>query len=180
MTKEELKVKLLEIADSLKDEDIKNVEWRDEWKEFLAKSIRCSMDNILSFKSLLTYYEFTLESIISRYARGCFSLSEAEARMKSVHFFYRDLTSYVDEANMWKIIDEDGKQYILYRDQKGEVICDDPGQQMVLGFRGEEYGTGAYNFMWEYDMCGIIDSKLFEDKLEELKNTEVKKSKLIV
>ena len=29
--------------------------------------------------------------------------------------------------------------------------------------------------MWEYDMCGIIDNILFEDKLEELKNTEVKK-----
>ena len=41
---------------------------------------------------------------------------------------------------------------------------------MILKFRGKEYGTGAYNFMWEYDMCGIIDSVLFEDKLEELKN----------
>lgn len=175
MTKEELKVKLLEIADSLKDKDIEDIEWRDEWKEFLAKSIRCSMDNILNFKSLLNYYEFTLDSILVRYSRGFMTLEEAEARMTSIHFFYRDMINYVDESDMWKIIDEDNKQYILYRDQKGEVICDDPGQQMVLGFKGEEYGTGAYNFMWEYDMCGIIDSKLFEDKLEELKNTEVKK-----
>lgn len=175
MTKEELKIKLLEIADSYKDEDIKDVEWRDEWKEFLAKSIRCSLDNILNFKSLLSHYEFTLDSILVRYSRGLVSLEEAEAKMTSIHFFYRDMINYVDESDMWKIIDEDGKQYILYRDQKGEVICDDPGQQMVLGFRGEEYGTGAYNFMWEYDMCGIIDSKLFDAKLEELKNTEVKK-----
>lgn len=175
MTKEELKVKLLEIADSLKDKDIEDIEWRDEWKEFLAKSIICSMSNILSFKSLLTYYEFTLESILTRYSRGLFTLDEAEARMTAVHFFYRDMMNYVDGSDMWKIVDEDDKQYILYRDQKGEVICDDPGQQMVLGFRGEEYGTGAYNPMWELDMCGIIDSKLFDDKLEELKKTEVKK-----
>lgn len=175
MTKEELKTKLLEIADSLKDKDIEDIEWRDEWKEFLAKSIRCSMDNILSFKSLLVYYEVTLNSILTRYSRGYMSLADAEAKMTAVHFFYRDMTNYVDESDMWKIIEEDDKEYIVYRDQKGEVICDDPGQQMVLSFRGEEYGTGAYNFMWEYDMCGIIDSKLFDDKLEELKKTEVKK-----
>ena len=95
--------------------------------------------------------------------------------MIALHSFYRDLTNYVDETDMYKIVHEGDKIYIDYRGQRGECIDDDSGQQMVLSFRGKEYGTGAYNFMWEYDMCGIIDSVLLEDKIKELESTEVRK-----
>lgn len=175
MTREELKDKLLSIADSIDESDLKYVEWRDSWKEFIAKSIRRSMDNVLSFDSLLNIYEYELDNVLARHSRNLISLENAKDKMIAIHSFYRDLTNYVDETEMYKIVREGDKIYIDYRGQRGECIDDDPGQQMVLRFRGEEYGTGAYNFMWEYDMCEIIDSVLFEDKLEELNNAEVKK-----
>ena len=175
MTREELKDTLLSIADSLDESELKDVEWRDSWKEFIAKSIRCSMDNILSFDSIVKLYEYEISNILARYSRNLISLENAKDRMIALHSFYKDLTSYVDETEMYKIVREGDKIYIDYRGQRGECIDDDQGQQMVLRFRGEEYGTGAYNFMWEYDMCGIIDSVLLEDKIKELESTEVRK-----
>ena len=175
MTREELKDTLLSIADSLDESELKDVEWRDSWKEFIAKSIRCSMDNILSFDSIVKLYEYEISNILARYSRNLISLENAKDRMIALHSFYKDLTSYVDETEMYKIVREGDKIYIDYRGQRGECIYDDHGQQMVLRFRGEEYGTGAYNFMWEYDMCGIIDSVLLEDKIKELESTEVRK-----
>ena len=175
MTREELKDKLLSIADSIDESDLKYVEWRDSWKEFIAKSIRRSMDNVLSFDSLLKIYEYELDNVLARRSRNLISLENAKDKMIAIHSFYRDLTNYVDETDMYKIVREGDKIYIDYRGQRGECIDDDSGQQMVLSFRGKEYGTGAYNFMWEYDMCGIIDNILLEDKLEELKKADVKK-----
>ena len=175
MTREELKDTLLSIADSLDESELKDVEWRDSWKEFIAKSIRCSMDNILSFDSIVKLYEYEISNILARYSRNLISLENAKDRMIALHSFYKDLTSYVDETEMYKIVREGDKIYIDYRGQRGECIDDDQGQQMVLRFRGEEYGTGAYNFIWEYDMCGIIDSVLLEDKIKELESTEVRK-----
>lgn len=175
MTREELKDTLLSIADSLDESELKDVEWRDSWKEFIAKSIRCSMDNILSFDSIVKLYEYEISNILARYSRNLISLENAKDRMIALHSFYKDLTSYVDETEMYKIVREGDKIYIDYRGQRGECIDDDQGQQMVLRFRGEEYGTGAYNFMWEYDMCGIIDNILLEDKIKELESTEVRK-----
>ena len=175
MTREELKDKLLLIADSIDESDLKYVEWRDSWKEFIAKSIRCSMDSILSFDSLVKIYEYELSNALARHSRNLISLENAKDRMIALHSFYRDLTNYVDEAGMYKIVNEGDKIYIDYRGQRGECIDDGPGQQMILRFRDKEYGTGAYNFMWEYDMCGIIDSVLLEDKIKELDSTEVRK-----
>ena len=175
MTREELKDKLLSIADSIDESDLKYVEWRDSWKEFIAKSIRRSMDNVLSFGSLLKIYEYELDNVLARHSRNLISLENAKDKMIALHSFYRDLTNYVDEAEMYKIVREGDKVYIDYRGQRGECIDDDPGQQMVLRFRGEEYGTGAYNFTWEYDMCRIIDNILLEDKIKELESTEVRK-----
>ena len=65
MTREELKDKLLSIADSIDESDLKYVEWRDSWKEFIAKSIRRSMDNVLSFDSLLKIYEYELDNVLA-------------------------------------------------------------------------------------------------------------------
>ena len=175
MTREELKDKLLLIADSIDESDLKYVEWRDSWKEFIAKSIRCSMDNVLSFDSLVKIYEYELSNVLARHSRNLISSENAKDRMIAIHSFYRDLTNYVDEAGMYKIVNEGDKIYIDYRGQRGECIDDDSGQQIVLSFRGKEYGIGAYNFMWEYDMCGIIDSVLLEDKIKELDSTEVRK-----
>ena len=175
MTREELKDKLLSIADSIDESDLKYVEWRDSWKEFIAKSIRRSMDNVLSFDSLLKIYEYELDNVLARHSRNLISLENAKDKMIALHSFYRDLTNYVDETEMYKIVREGDKIYIDYRGQRGECVDDDPGQQMVLKFRGKEYETGAYNLTWEYDMCGIIDNILLEDKLEELKNADVKK-----
>ena len=133
------------------------------------------MDNVLSFDSLVKIYEYEHDNVLARHSRNLISLENAKDRMIAIHSFYRDLTNYVDEAGMYKIAHEGDKIYIDYRGQRGECIDDDPGQQMILSFRGKEYGTGAYNFTWEYDMCGIIDNILLEDKLEELNNAEVKK-----
>ena len=174
MTREELKDKLLSIADSIDESDLKYVEWRDSWKEFIAKSIRRSMDNVLSFDSLLKIYEYELDNVVARHSRNLISLENAKDKMIAIHSFYRDLTNYVDEADMYKIVREGDKIYIDYRGQRGECIDDDPGQQMILRFRGEEYGRGAYNGTREYDMYGISDNILFEDNIKELESTEVR------
>ena len=119
MTREELKDKLLSIADSIDESDLKYVEWRDSWKEFIAKSIRRSMDNVLSFDSLLKIYEYELDNVLARHSRNLISLENAKDKMIAIHSFYRDLTNYVDETEMYKIVREGDKIYIDYRGQRG-------------------------------------------------------------
>ena len=135
------------------------------------------MANVITFEDLLTVYEAGIESTISRYSRGYFTLEEAKNKIFTLDEFFQELSAQVFDQTIYKILTIEDEDYIEYRGQRGKIIDDDPGQQMVLKFRDKEYGTGAYNFMWEYDMCHIIDQVLLEEKLLQLENTVVREAK---
>lgn len=173
MTKDELKSRLLEIVDNIAEDRLKEIDWQDKWKDFIIHSIECGMANILSYDQLLIVYEYSIYSILSRYSRGYFSLLEAKSRLKELHSFYRYMKNYVEAADIYSLSTSDGKQYINYRGLSCEVYADDYGQQMVLKFRDKEFPAGAYNFLWEYDMCDFIDTELLNDNLQELDKINV-------